>query len=91
MMSWSDLMSAWHAEPAPAPGRPLRELVLGALAEAVLTRRAGLAFCADCQPGALCPDHRDDLAAAREYEAAYMRVRRIGGDGALLELTGGLT
>ena len=94
-MSWSDFMAHWNAEPAAATTTPVRDLALGALAEAIVTRRVGLAFlaeeCADCTPGRLCADHREDLAAAREYEAAYMRVARIGSDGAFLEMTGGLT
>lgn len=90
-MSWSDLMHDWGGEGAPVPARPLRELVLGALAEAVVTRRAGPLFCADCRPGRFCADHAEDLARAREYEGAYMRVMRIGSDGAVLEILGGLT
>jgi hypothetical protein len=74
------------------PAPPLRDIILGALAEAFLTRRAGMSFCADCGPGGrLCPDHAEDQAAAGVYEAAYMRVAGIGSDGGVLALTGGLT
>ena len=90
-MSWSDLDAAWEGEPVPVTTTPLRDLVLCALAEAIVTRRAGPVFCEDCRPGVLCADHREDLAVAREYEAAYMRIGRVGSDGAALELLGGLT
>jgi hypothetical protein len=53
---------------------PLRELILAALAEAFLTRRAQTVFCADCTPGHLCPDHQEDTEAADAYEAAYTQV-----------------
>jgi hypothetical protein len=89
-VNWSDLMAEWQGDPAAVPARPLRDLVLAALAEAVVTRRAGPVFCADCHPAALCADHREDLARARDYEAAYMRVMGIGSDGAMLEILGGL-
>ena len=89
-MSWSDLL-AWQGEPVPAPVQPLRDLVLGALAEAVLVRRVGAGYCGDCRPAALCEDHAEDLAVACQYEAAFMRVLGIGGDGAMLEILGGLT
>lgn len=60
-----------------APGAlPLRELILGALAEAVITRRTEIGFCNDCTRAAdgLCPDHRGESAEADDYEAAYMQV-----------------
>ena len=65
-MSWDGLVT----------DRPLRDLVLGALAEAVLLRRSETGFCRDCgrAPDGLCPDHRDDSAAADDYEAAYARI-----------------
>jgi len=92
-MSWSDMTWDWSGgQPVPEPVSRLRELVLGALAEGVLTRRDRVSravFCADCgdEP---CADHRGDLTVASEMEAAYMRVRGIGSDGAMLELLGGL-
>ena len=90
-MSWSDAEAAWEGEPQPVTTTPLRDRVLCALAEAIITRRAGPVFCEDCKPAVLCADHREDLAVARDYEAAYMRIRRLGSDGATLELLGGLT
>jgi hypothetical protein len=86
-VSWSELFTTGPGTP-PATG--LRQAVLGALAEAFITRRAAMGFCGDCRPGRLCPDHAEDQAAAGLYEAAYMRIRGIGSDGAMLELTGGL-
>jgi hypothetical protein len=90
-MSWSDVTWDWPAgNPVPVPDHPLRVLVLAALAEGILTRRDRPGSCADCGPGALCADHANDLAVAGQMEACYMRVRGIGSDGAMLELTGGL-
>lgn len=70
-----------------------RHLVLGALAEAVLTRRGAAAFCTHCyaNPSGLCLNHAEDLDIANAYEAAYMRVLGAGSDGAMLTLLGGLT
>ena len=55
---------------------PLRELILAALAEAVMIRRTETGFCNDCRKAAdgLCPDHRDPSAEADDYEAAYIQV-----------------
>ena len=77
---------------APSAALPLRDLILGALAEAVLLRRYSTGFCKDCERAAdgLCQEHRDDSALADDYEAAYMRVRGIGSDGAALALARGL-
>jgi hypothetical protein len=87
-VSWSELLPSGPCLP-PAP--PLRHLILGALAEAFVTRRNMIGYCADCDPGRPCPDHAQDLDDADAYEAAYMRIRGIGSDGAMLTLTGGLT
>jgi hypothetical protein len=86
-MSWSELLPSGTGTP---PALPLRHLILAALAEAAITRREGEGFCGDCAPGRPCPDRRKDLSLATQYEAAYMRVRGIGSDGATLTLTGGL-
>lgn len=90
-MSWPDLWTGWQGEPVPAPVQPLQVLVLAALAEAVLNRRDMPEHCADCPDGGLCEAHAERLAIACQMEAAYMRVRGIGGDGAMLEILGGLT
>lgn len=68
---------------------PLRGLILEALAQAVASRRADVAFCHDCASAVdgLCPDHRGDSALADGYEQAYQRVTGIGSDGAILALT----
>jgi hypothetical protein len=73
---------------APAPPT-LRELVLAALGEAVVTRRWGIGDCCDCKraPDGLCPDHRPDDAMADAYEAAYQMVSGFGRDGSILALT----
>jgi hypothetical protein len=95
-MNWPDVTWDWSGG-TPAPCHELRVLVLAALAKNVLDLRDQVSrdvFCADCKPGRLCADHGDhaeDLAVARQMEAAYMRVRGIGSDGAMLELLGGLT
>jgi hypothetical protein len=89
--SWSDLTRDWHGEPAPSLRCTLRELVLGAMAETILALRDGPGHCRDCRPGSQCADHRDDLTRATAYEGAYMRIRRVGSDGAMLEILGGLT
>ncbi len=81
-------MTPWAAGPVAA--LPLRELTLSALASAALALREGEGFCGDCAPGRPCPDRRKDLSLAGAYEAAYMRIRGIGSDGAMLTLTGGL-
>ena len=86
-MSFPDFLTPWAGAPATAP--PLQVLVLGALAEAFINRRNAIGFCADCTP--MCPDHAQDLADAAAYEAAYMRIRGIGSDGAMLTILGGLT
>src|SRR5262249_54569309 len=86
-VSWTEL---WPSGPPAPPGLPLRDLILGALAEAFLTRRECAGRCADCTPRRLCADHAEDLEVAVAYEAAYMRVRGIGSDGAITALTGGL-
>ena len=91
MMSWPDLWTGWQGEPRPIPVQPLRVLVLGALAMAALSCRDMPAHCADCPDGGLCDGHAKRLAIACQYEAAYMRVRGIGSDGAMLEILGGLT
>lgn len=84
-------MSPWQGESPPGPRPSLRELILGALAGTAIGLRECAGFCADCQPRRPCPDHAGDLALASAYEAAYMRLRGIGSDGAMLALTGGLT
>ena len=94
-MSWSDVTWDWSSG-NPVPRHELRVLVLAALAEGILSRRDQVSrdvFCADCKPGRLCADHachEGELAVASEMEAAYMRVRGIGSDGAMLEILGGL-
>ena len=70
-MSWPDTMSPWTGDATPDP---LRLVILGALAEAFVTRRAAAGFCADCRDGALCPDHAEDEAAAIAYEDAFGQV-----------------
>ena len=64
------MMTPWAGAPAPDP---LRIVILGALAYTVLAYRDH-GTCADCQPGAECPDHAGDDAAAATYENAYMQV-----------------
>ena len=91
-MSWPDFLTPWDAGPAPAP--PLQVLVLAALTETARTLRdqvSAAVFCAGCDGGRLCPDHKGNLELASQYEAAYMRIRGIGSDGAMLTLIGGLT
>jgi hypothetical protein len=87
-VSWPELLPSGPGKP---PALTLRETVLGGLAEAVLTRRHGHHDCNDCQPGQDCAGRTADLAIAAAYEAAFMRIRGIGSDGAMLTLTGGLT
>ena len=71
-MSWPDLTFAGRGTP---PALPLRELILSALAEAFITRRTAIGFCADCTlDGRPCPDHRLDQDLARQYDAAYAQV-----------------
>lgn len=65
------MMTPWAGQPA---ALPLRELILSALAEAFITRQSAIGFCADCDPGQLCEDHRLDRDLARQYDAAYMQV-----------------
>lgn len=88
-MSWTDSLTPWAAEPAPAP--PLQILVLAALSQVKDTLREAAGHCADCERGQACADHEGSLELAGQYEAAYMRIRGIGSDGAMLTLTGGLT
>ncbi len=86
-MSWPEF--GLPRPPASAPAAlPLRDLILGALAEAVVTRRAEAGFCGDCTraPDGLCPDHRDDSALAGDYEAAYKLITVCSSDRALLVL-----
>ena len=86
-MSWSELGTTGPGTPL---GLSIREIVLGVLADHVLTLREA-AGCADCKPGQVCDDHAEDAAFADAIEAAYMRLRGIGSDGAVLRLLGGLT
>jgi hypothetical protein len=89
-VSFSELLPTGPGLP---PALGLRELTLSALASAILTLREGPGYCADCQPGRPCADHADhwkSLDLADRMEAAYMRIRGIGSDGAMLTLTGGL-
>lgn len=65
---------------------PLRELILGALAGTAVNLRAQIGYCAGCEGGP-CPDHRDDLALAGEYDAAYMQVAAGGSEWATLALS----
>jgi hypothetical protein len=76
--------------PPPAGGRPLREVVLAALALAWMACTESSGYCGDCSPGRLCPDHADALAGAAEFERAYARVAGYGTDGAVLHALGGL-
>jgi hypothetical protein len=84
-MSLSELLPSG---PAPRPALPIRDLILGALAEAVITRRTEAGFCGDCRKAAdgLCGDHRDDSAVADGYEAVYKLVTVCSSDRALLVL-----
>lgn len=77
-MSMSDLFPSGPARPA--PGLPLREVILSALAEAFITRKSAISFCADCAPpgGRLCADHRLDQDLARQYDDAYAQVAAGG-------------
>ena len=87
-MSWPDFMTPWMAGPAPAP--PLQILVLAAIAQVKDALREGPGHCDDCEHAQLCADHQGNLELASQYEAAYMRIRGIGSDGAMLTLIGGL-
>lgn len=56
-----------------APAVPLlRETLLSALGDAIEYRQGRFAFCQPCAiaPDGLCEDHREDSAAAADYEAA---------------------
>jgi hypothetical protein len=86
-VSFSELLPSGPGLP---PALGIRELTLSALASAALTLREGPGYCADCKPGRPCDDQRKSLDLASQYEAAYMRIRGIGSDGAMLTLTGGL-
>ena len=76
--------------PPPAGGRPLREVVLAALALAWLASAEPPGHCDDCARLGRCADHRQALAAAAEFERAYARVAGYGTDGAVLHALGGL-
>lgn len=70
--------------PELAPALSLRDLVLAALAEAVLVRRTEPGYCGDCAPCGPCEDHREELALADDFERVYKRIRFTGSDGAAL-------
>ena len=64
-----------------APAVPLlRETLLAALGDAIEYRQDRYAFCGDCARAAdgVCPDHRDDSAAAGDYQAARVIIASVG-------------
>jgi hypothetical protein len=88
-VSWPELLPSGPGKP---DGLGLRERVLCAIAEGIVTRRVAIGNCYDClRDGRMCADHAEDAALADAYEADYMRIRGIGSDGAMLTLIGGLT